>query len=293
MEFFNGPVERWVKSEKTPCCLLRGLPWRFLKFQIHWSLAVPNSTPTPPPWPEITFLVSFSPTGYSLTFGQPALAIGQTTYQADTWPMGKQIETQVQRPRKTLENHTHTKEWYTRKNQQTDLGELFIDKLFNFNWKGLPLNFGQLFPLFFRSLRLRKEILLPQSCQELCYSKFSVPFFPPNPPPKNESTRKTTQIKTWNFPSLPQQKGSCPKNIRGLARRVDFFHSAPPGWHRVAHRTSRKSPPNLPCDKKKDPKKHVVCGVDVRFFFFWVGGWVGGGFFFMYLKGCSIKNKHN
>ena len=80
------PLRGGSNLRKHP--FLRGLPWRFLKFQIHWSLAVPNSTPTPPPWPEITFLVSFSPTGYSLTFGQPALAIGQTTYQADTWPWG-------------------------------------------------------------------------------------------------------------------------------------------------------------------------------------------------------------
>ena len=278
MEFFNGPVERWVKSQKHP--FLRGLPWRFPKFQIHWSLAVPNSTPTPPPWPEITFLVSFSPTGYSLTFGQPALAIGQTTYQADTWPMGKPLKPKSNAPGRHWKIiRIYTKEWYTRKVQQTDLGELFIDKLFNFNWKGLPLNFGQLFPLFFRSLRLRKEILLPPILSRTLLLQIFRSVFSPQPTPKKWINKKNHSNQNLKLPLPPATRGSCPKNIRGLARRVGFFHSAPPGWHRVAHRTSRKSPP-IAMRQEKGPKKHEVSGVDVRFFF-----WVGAeGFFFGWQK---------
>ena len=284
MEFFNGPVERWVKSEKTPCCLLRGLPWRFLKFQIHWSLAVPNSTPTPPPWPEITFLVSFSPTGYSLTFGQPALAIGQTTYQADTWPMGKQIETQVQRSRKTLENHTHLYQRMIHEKGSTNRSGWTI------HWQTVQLQLERVAPKFWTTFSIvlsvaevaERNPFAANFVKNFATPNFPFRFSPPTHPPKNESTRKThSKSKPETSPPSRNKKVPAQKNTPGLARRVDFFHSAPPGWHRVAHRTSRTSPP-IAMRQEKGPQKHEVCGVDVRIVF--LGGWLGWGWVFHVFK---------
>ncbi len=200
----------------------------FWQFQ-NWTPGPSKKTTTHhPPWPKITFLVSFSPTGHCLTFGQPALAIGQTTYQADTWPsMGKPLEPESQKGKwcnapgrhlelrlKIMKNHTtiqiFTKQSYTTREKINK--QIWVDyslhKLFNV----LQLKD---FPLFFRSLRLPKEILLPQLLsRNLATPNIRARFYPQSPPKKTWINKKnTTQIKTfshlWNLlPKIHQKNGS-------------------------------------------------------------------------------------
>lgn len=270
------PLRGGSNLRKHP--FLRGLPWRFLKFQIHWSLAVPNSTPTPPPWPEITFLVSFSPTGYSLTFGQPALAIGQTTYQADTWPWGNPWnpsptpqedmgKSYASIPKNDTREGVNKQIWvnYSLTNCSTSIG------------KGCP-KFWTTFSIVLSVAKVAERNPFASILSRTLLLQIFRSVFPPQPTPQKWINKKNhSKSKPETSPPSRNKKVPAQKNTPGLARRVDFFHSAPPGWHRVAHRTSRTSPP-IAMRQEKGPQKHVVCGVDFRIVF-WVGGWVGGVFF--------------
>lgn len=279
MEFFNGPVERWVKSEKTPCCLLRGLPWRFLKFQIHWSLAVPNSTPTPPPWPEITFLVSFSPTGYSLTFGQPALAIGQTTYQADTWPMGKQIETQVQRSRKTLENHTHLYQRMIHEKGSTNRSGWTI------HWQTVQLQLERVAPKFWTTFSIVLSVAevaernpFASILSRTLLLQIFRSVFPPQPTQK-KMNQQEKPLKSKPETSPPSRNKKVPAQKTHQAWLAGWTFSTRHLQDDIESRIGLQGRHlQLPCDKK-GPKNTRCVGWTFELFFGWVVGL--GVFFFM------------
>lgn len=153
------------------------------------------------------------------------------------------------------------------------------------HWQTVQLQLERIAPKFWTPFSIVLSVaevaqrLLPQFCQELCYSKFSVPFFFSTPPAnqKKEPARKTAQIKTFSHlkpPFYPQ----------AWLARWTF-----PTWHLQDDIESRiglqGSHLQLPCDKKGHQNTRWA---DFRLFLL---GWGGWGWF--PVKGCSIKNKHN
>ena len=210
MEFFNGPVERWVKSQKHP--FLRGLPWRFPKFQIHWSLAVPNSTPTPPPWTRNHLLGELQS-----NWVQPHLrttSAGHWPNNLPSWHLahGETLETQVQRPRKTWENHTHLYPRMIHEKKSTNRSGWTI------HWQTVQLQLERVAPKFWTTFSIvlsvaevaeRRNPFASILSRTLLLQIFRS-VFPPQPTPKKWINKKNHSNQNLKLPLPPATKRFLP-----------------------------------------------------------------------------------